>query len=69
MIEFLINLLGDPNERKVKAVMPIVDHINKLEAEISALSDDELKAKTVEFKERLAKRKKSNSMDKNCTFV
>jgi len=59
MIEFLINLLGDPNERKVKAVMPIVDHINKLEAEISALSDDELKAKTVEFKERLAKRKKS----------
>ncbi len=59
MINFLINLLGDPNERKVKAVMPIVDHINKLESEISALSDEELKAKTNEFKERLSKRKKS----------
>ena len=31
MINFLIKLLGDPNDRKIKAVMPIVDHINALE--------------------------------------
>ena len=59
MIKFLIKLLGDPNDRKIKAVMPIVEHINSLEAEISALSDEELKAKTTEFKEILAKRKTS----------
>jgi len=59
MIKFLLNLLGDPNERKIKAIMPIVDYINKLEPEMSALSDEELKAKTQEFKDRLAKRKTS----------
>ena len=66
MIKFLLNLLGDPNERKIKAIMPIVDYINKLEPEISALSDDELKAKTQEFKDRLAKRK--TSKDKKADF-
>jgi len=59
MINFLLNILGDPNDRKVKAVMPIVDHINKLESEISSLTDEELRAKTDEFKERLAKRRTS----------
>ena len=59
MIKFLLKLLGDPNDRKIKAVMPIIDHINALEKEISALSDEDLKAKTNEFKEYLAKRKTS----------
>ncbi|MCR4881442.1 MAG: preprotein translocase subunit SecA [bacterium] len=58
-IEFLLNILGDPNERKIKTIMPIVDQINKLEPIMAALSDEELRAKTDEFKERLAKRKKS----------
>ena len=59
MINFLLNILGDPNERKIKTVMPIVDQINKLEPVMAALSDEELRAKTDEFKERLANRKKS----------
>ena len=59
MINFLLNILGDPNERKIKAVMPIVDQINKLEPAMAALSDEELRAKTDEFKERLNNRKKS----------
>ena len=56
MLSLLLKLLGDPNERKIKKVMPIVEHINALEPEFEKLSDEELRAKTVEFKEILAKR-------------
>ncbi|WP_445629684.1 preprotein translocase subunit SecA [Nostoc sp. DSM 114167] len=48
-------LLGDPNARKLKKYQPSVTEINLLEEEIKILSDDELKGKTVEFKQRLAK--------------
>ena len=41
------------SEKEVKRVMPIVNRINALEDEISALSDDELKAKTEYFKKEL----------------
>ena len=56
MLSLLLKLLGDPNERKIKKVMPIVEHINALEPEFEKLSDEELRAKTAEFKEILAKR-------------
>ncbi|MBG1267350.1 preprotein translocase subunit SecA [Nostoc sp. WHI] len=48
-------LLGDPNARKLKKYQPNVTEINLLEEEIKVLSDDELKGKTAEFKQRLAK--------------
>ncbi|MEH2461497.1 preprotein translocase subunit SecA [Nostoc sp.] len=48
-------LLGDPNARKLKKYQPSVTEINLLEEEIKILSDDELKGKTAEFKQRLAK--------------
>ncbi|ABX09698.1 preprotein translocase subunit SecA [Prochlorococcus marinus] len=48
-------LLGDPNARKLKRYLPIVSDINLLEEEISPLTDDELRAKTADFRERLAK--------------
>ncbi|MCP6762603.1 MAG: preprotein translocase subunit SecA [Fischerella sp. CENA71] len=51
----LKTLLGDPNARKLKKYQPYITEINLLEEEIKALSDDELKGKTVEFKQRLAK--------------
>jgi len=60
MIEFLIKLMGDPNERKLKQHQPMVDYINTLEPEISKLSDDELRAKTDEFRKILSERKTSN---------
>ncbi|PQO24718.1 preprotein translocase subunit SecA [Rhodobacteraceae bacterium WD3A24] len=47
-------VLGTPNERKVKAVRPIVEKINALEPEFRALDDDALIAKTEEFKQRHA---------------
>jgi len=48
-------LLGDPNARKLKKYQPLVTDINILEEEIQSLSDDQLRAKTGEFKEKLAK--------------
>ena len=63
MISFLLKLLGDPNEKKVKSIMGIIDHINALEPQFAALSDDELKAKTAEFKEILANRPTSKDFN------
>jgi preprotein translocase subunit SecA len=45
--------LVDSNEKELKRLEPIVDNINRLEPEFERLSDDELSAKTAEFKERL----------------
>ncbi len=46
--------LGDPNNRKLKKLQPIVAEISLLEEEIEKLSDDELRGKTAEFKQLLA---------------
>jgi preprotein translocase subunit SecA len=54
------NLLGDPNARKLRKFQPWVADIAILEEEIHALSDDGLRGKTAEFKERLAKTKSLN---------
>lgn len=65
MIDYLLKLFGDPNEKKIKKILPIVDYINTLEPEISALTDEELKGKTAEFKERLNNRAKSAIPEKD----
>ncbi|HQY44289.1 MAG TPA: preprotein translocase subunit SecA, partial [Paracoccaceae bacterium] len=47
-------VFGSPNDRKVKSVRPLVEKINALEDQFKALSDEGLKEKTAEFKERVA---------------
>ena len=47
-------VFGTPNDRKVKAVRPLVAKINALEAEYQALSDDGIKERTAAFKARIA---------------
>src|SRR5947207_5089258 len=49
----LTAIFGSKHERDVKRMLPIVHQINELEPEISALSDDGLRARTQEFRERL----------------
>ena len=61
MLKWLLKILGDPNEKKIKAMMGIVDHINALEPEFAAMTDEQLRAKTDEFKEILAQRPRSNN--------
>ena len=48
-------LFGSSNDRKVKAMMARVARINSLEPAMQALSDEALRAKTVEFRERLGR--------------
>ncbi|HVI28613.1 preprotein translocase subunit SecA [Hansschlegelia sp.] len=47
-------LFGSSNERRIKAMRSRVAEINALEPEISALTDEQLRAKTSEFREQLA---------------
>ncbi len=48
-------VFGSKNERELKRIYPIVDRINELEASVQGLSNDELRARTFHFKERIAK--------------
>ncbi|ANH05812.1 MULTISPECIES: preprotein translocase subunit SecA [Shinella] len=47
-------LFGSSNDRRIRSYKPRVDAINALEPQMKALSDDALRAKTVEFREQLA---------------
>ena len=51
----LQKVFGTRNERVLKDLWPVVRKVNSLEEAISRLSNDELKNKTNEFKERIAK--------------
>jgi preprotein translocase subunit SecA len=49
----LTAIFGSKHEREVKRMLPVVAQINALEPEVSSLSNDELRARTGEFRERL----------------
>jgi preprotein translocase subunit SecA len=50
----LKKILGSKNQREIKRLMPIARRINELDEQFKALSDDELRAKTAEWKQQLA---------------
>src|SRR5579871_6715457 len=50
----LAKIFGTKNKREIKAMQPTIAAINDLEPRIQALSDIDLAAKTIEFKEKLA---------------
>jgi len=51
----LAKVFGTQNERDLKRLTPIVATVNEFESSIRPLTDEQLRAKTVEFRERLAK--------------
>src|SRR3989344_6354535 len=53
-MSILGKIFGDANERYIKSLEPIVAHINELEKEFQNFSDEQLRAKTDEFKKRLS---------------
>jgi preprotein translocase subunit SecA len=53
--KLLTKVFGSSNDRFLKNVKPIVAQINELEPRIKAMSDEQLRAKTAEFKERLTR--------------
>jgi preprotein translocase subunit SecA len=53
MPTFLTKLFAGGNDRELKKIWPVVEEINDLEPEVETLTDAELQAKTVEFRQRL----------------
>jgi preprotein translocase subunit SecA len=50
MVDFLKKIFGTKNERELKRLFKVVDEINSLEPAVSALSSEQLSAKTGEFR-------------------
>src|SRR5215510_14514627 len=51
--KFLTKVFGSSNQRFLKSVQPLVDDINALEPSIKKLTDDDLRAHTIAFKEKV----------------
>jgi len=54
MRNLLHKVTGDPNERSLKKMQPLVDRINELEGDFEAKSDEEIRALTGDFRQSLA---------------
>ena len=53
-MSFVDKLFGNKSEKEIKRIEKYVDAIEALDEKMQALSDEELRAKTQEFKDRLA---------------
>jgi preprotein translocase subunit SecA len=53
VFNFLTKVFGSKNERELKQIQPFVEKINALEPEVQALTDEQLKARTAEFRQRI----------------
>ena len=53
MIKILSKFFPSKHEKDIKIIMPLVDEINRYYSEYNSLSDDELRAKTQELKDRI----------------
>jgi len=54
MLGFISKLFGNKSERDVKGIQPLVEKIKSEYAKLDSISHDELRAKTINFKERIA---------------
>ncbi|RZK19299.1 MAG: preprotein translocase subunit SecA [Pedobacter sp.] len=54
MLGFLAKIFGSKSERDIKGIQPLVVAINEHYSKLSVLSNDELRGKTIEFKERIS---------------
>lgn len=59
-MKFFTKLLGDPNQKVIARMQPLIDKVGSFEPEMEQLSDEGIRAKTGEFKERL---KNGESLD------
>jgi preprotein translocase subunit SecA len=51
--KFLNSIFGSQNERDIKNMLPMVEKVNSFQDQIKSLSDDELKNKTIELRQKL----------------
>ncbi len=62
-MNFLKWIFGSRNDREVRKLWPLVHQINEIEAGLQKLSDNELRAKTAEFKARIEGGRKTRGYD------
>lgn len=55
LVKLLTKVFGSRNDRTLRRMRKVVEQINRMEPDMEKLSDDELKAKTNEFRARLEK--------------
>ena len=60
--KILTKVIGSRNDRTLRKLRKIVDQINKLEPQFESLQDEELKAKTIEFRARLEQGEELDSL-------
>src|SRR4026208_1975818 len=58
----LAKVIGTQNDRELKRLRPLVEQVNALEPSVKALTDEQLRAKTPEFRERLARGETLNDL-------
>ncbi len=63
MFEFFTKIFGSKSERDIKKIYPIVSEINKFYEEYKLLTDEELKAKTAEFKRLISEEREKNKQE------
>jgi preprotein translocase subunit SecA len=54
--KFIAKMFGTSNEREIKRIVPLMERVNVLEPETKQLSDEQLRAKTDEFRQRIRER-------------
>src|SRR5436190_15811811 len=55
MVSWILKkIVGSKNQREIKRLWPLVGRVNEIEAEYQKLSEEQLQAKTAEFKKRIA---------------
>ena len=62
MIGSLKNILGNSNARVIKKMQSVIDDINDFSPDIARLNDNELRSKTIEFKDRISKGETTNDL-------
>src|SRR3954465_10066872 len=53
MLEFISKLFGSKSDRDVKSIMPLVEKVKEEYAKLDQLTNDELRARTIDFKETI----------------
>ncbi|MBC7929803.1 MAG: preprotein translocase subunit SecA, partial [Rubrivivax sp.] len=53
--KFLTKVFGSSNQRYLKGLLPIVERVNQLESGVKILSDDQMRARIAELRERVAR--------------
>ena len=54
--KFIAKIFGTSNEREIKRIVPLMERVNVIEPETKQLSDEQLRAKTDEFRQRIRER-------------